>query len=419
MHKASLICVVTVLIIVLSPAAAQDTSSALPIHLTDASGAEVTIESLDRIVSGSGDVTEIITALGFYDHLVAVDRTSTYPPEALEELPDVGFARGLSAEPIIAMNPTVFFCTQICSPESVFEQLRQVGIPVVIVPDSESGGLELPFPKIEMVAQALGVPERGAALSERVRREIDWSQTAIANVSQQPTVFHFYIRGEGLQLAVGANTPGDAMITAAGAINAGASAGVDGYQALSAEIILTAFPDYLLLTEGNVESMGGLEAVLDAVPSLRATPAVQYNQIIIMDTEYLVGMSIRTGRAALDLAAQLHPDMTWEREIRYPYRYTDATGAEITIEGVGTVFASNNALLETVRRLGFHAEGLDSLRETDHPLVIAAQSDEWQPLRERGIPVIVLADDAEIPEIAAALNVAGRGAALLARLAHE
>jgi iron complex transport system substrate-binding protein len=400
------------LLTALMPLAAQD-NSALPITLTDATGTEVTIQRLDRIVSASGDVTEIIYALGFYDHLVGIDATSTYPEYALDEIEKIGFSRALTLEPIVAQNPDVVFCTQICTPLEVLQQLRDLGIPVVIVPDSENGGMELPFPKFAMVAQALGVPEAGAELAERVQREIDWAQTAVANVEGTPSVLHFYVRGRGLQLAFGAGVPVDGMIHAAKGINAAAEAGVEGYQPLSPEIILTAFPDYLLFAEGSIEASGGIEALLD-IQGVAATPAAQNGNIIIMDTQFIQGMSIRTGQALMVLAHAIHPDMTWETEITYPYSYIDASGTEITVNGFEQLVASNEGLLELTRQLGFHSVMADAIPENS--LVIAVPSDLWQPLREAGATVIVVEDDYTIAEVAAALNIPGRGEALLAQM---
>ncbi|MFP4324148.1 MAG: hemin ABC transporter substrate-binding protein [Anaerolineales bacterium] len=407
------LCLCTLLL--MAPLHAQEGT---PITVTDARGQPVTIDSLERIVSASGDVTEIIYELGFYDNLVGVDSSSTYPATALEDYPRVGFARALSAEPIAAVDPTVVFCTQICDPPAVFEQLESLGIPVVIIPDSESGGLELPFQKIEMVAQALGVPERGQALAERVAREIDWAQTAVSNVSAAPQVFHFYVRGRGLQLAVGTGTPAHAMITNAGGLNAAADVGVTGYEPLSPEIILSAFPDWLLLTEGNLEASGGLDTIIES-QGLQATPAVQNDQIIVMDTEFLLAMATRTGQALLTIADQLHPDMTWETEVNYPYEHTDVTGETITVGDVPVYVAPDEpALNALIQRLGFHPPDPDNVPE-DAILLYTDGGDGWQTQRARGARVIVVPSTDEIPAIAAALNVPGRGAALQARLAAE
>lgn len=399
-----------VLMLLLPTASAQH-----PITITDATGAEITLTSIERIVSGSGDVTEIIDALGFYENIVGVDSSSTYPPQALEEKIQVGFARRLAIEPIINADPDVVFCTEICDPPEVLDQVRELGIPVVIIPDDEgASGLELPAKKIMMVAEALGVPEKGAALVERVNREMDWVQTALANVENTPAVFHFYIRGRGLQLAAGPGTPAHAMIVAAGGHNAAEEAGVVGYQPLTPEIILAAFPDYLILTSGNVESSGGLEKILE-VQGLVDTPAVQKNQILVIDTELFLAMSIRTGKSLMLIASTIHPSMTWEVEVTAPYTVTDASGTAVTVETVPQLYATNETLLNTTRQLGFHTE---LWAEGAEGIIIASQSDSWQPLRDSGLTVLVVSDTADTAEIAAVLNVPGRGQALMARLAQ-
>jgi iron complex transport system substrate-binding protein len=378
--------------------------------ITDARGQEVRLSRTARVVSASGDITEILYALNLQDRLVGVDSSSTYPPEALQTYPKIGFARRLTAEPIAALNPDLVLCTQTCSPEEVFEQLETLGIPVLILPDSESPDLSLPRQKIELVGQIFGLEAEAARLAERVEREMAWAQAAVlTSPDPAPAVFNLYTRGQGLQLAAGAATPADVMIRGAGGINAAAEAGVEGYQGLSPEIILTAFPDWILLTTGNVEASGGIENVL-SFQGLSATPAVREGRIVVLDTGYLLGMSTRTGLALMELARVFHPKMTWEAEASYPYTYTDASGQAVTLEQAPQILiASNPALLEASRQLGFHSEMANALPEG--ALILAAQSDEWASLRAAGGLVIVLPDDFSLAEVAAALNVPGRAAA--------
>ena len=52
-----------------------------------------------RIVS----VAEIIYLLGEEDKIIAADRTSNYPPEALE-LPSIGYVRALSTEGVLSLE---------------------------------------------------------------------------------------------------------------------------------------------------------------------------------------------------------------------------------------------------------------------------------------------------------------------------
>jgi iron complex transport system substrate-binding protein len=80
--------------ILIAPAAARADG---PI-VRDAAGRTVTVSDASRIVSIGGAVTEILYALGLKDHVVAVDTTSLYPPQALKEKPNVGYMRSLWAE---------------------------------------------------------------------------------------------------------------------------------------------------------------------------------------------------------------------------------------------------------------------------------------------------------------------------------
>jgi len=60
----------------------------------------------ERIVCIAKQYSEIIYALGADQDIVAVDVSSTYPPQ-IKKLPTVGYHRALSAEGILAAKPTL------------------------------------------------------------------------------------------------------------------------------------------------------------------------------------------------------------------------------------------------------------------------------------------------------------------------
>lgn len=407
-----ILCCIFVLFLVPLSSEAQDGTS-FPITIVDATGQEVTIESIDAIASGSGDVTEIIVALGLQEHLVGIDISSTYPPGLEESIEIIGFARRLTVEPIAAVQPTVFFCTEICTPTVVLDQLRELGIPVVIIPDNPEHGLELPIRKIEMVAAALGVPERGEALAAQLRTEIDWTATALANVTDQsPYVLMVYVRGSRLQLISGDGVPANEMIEAAGGIDAAADIGVNGYTTLNAELILTSYPDIILLMQGGVESAGGMESIYD-IQGIAQTPAGQNDRFLVFDDMYLLGMSTRTGTMLLDLAHSFHPSMTWELEVTYPYTVIDATQTEITVESARPISTASDEIFDVVQQLGYHPLRFET--RTPDSIIIATTSEDWMSLREANYTVVVVENAEDIASIAQALGVPGRGEALIAR----
>jgi ABC-type Fe3+-hydroxamate transport system substrate-binding protein len=206
------------------------------------------------------------------------------------------------------------------------------------------------------------------------------------------------------------------MITSVGAIDAAADIGVVGYTTLNAELILTAYPDYILLMHDGVESFGGLDEI-KKIQGMSQIPAGENDNFIVFDDQFLLGMSTRTGQAFRELAAIFHPSMTWEVNIEYPYTVTDVTGTEITVEDNVAVTVTNDQLFDVVQQLGYHPLRLENSQADN--LIIATQSDDWENLRKDGYAVIVIADESDVSLIAAALGVPGRGDALLARRAQE
>lgn len=254
----------------------------------------------ERIVSIGGAVTEIVYALGAADRLVAVDSTSTWPPEA-DGLPDVGYMRRLSAEPIVAMRPDLVIAVEGSGPDSAIEQLRGAGVGVEMVPEGYSA--DAIAAKIERVAALLGREEQGAALAGRVRAAMAGVERKVAATGERPRVLFLISAGRGAPMAAGLHTAADAVIRLAGGQNV--VQGYAGYKALSPEATVAAAPDYVLAMPDTVEAMGGPERLL-ALSELSVKPDTR---VVAMDGQLLLGFGPRTPEAVRDLAATLHPDM--------------------------------------------------------------------------------------------------------------
>ena len=133
--------------------------------VTDASGRAVAIADTSRIVSIGGSITEILYALGLQQKIVAVDTTSLFPPAALQEKPNVGYMRQLSAEGVLALAPTLVLALQGSGPKETIDVLETSKIPFVAVPDKFSGaGI---VEKIRVVAQSAAAPGLRAARGAR------------------------------------------------------------------------------------------------------------------------------------------------------------------------------------------------------------------------------------------------------------
>ncbi len=279
----------------------------LPATFTDGTGTEVTVTDVSAIIPLNGDLAEVVAALGFEQNVVAVDVSATYPA-SFTQLPSIGYQLALNAEAILSFSPTlVLGRVGFVQPMEVVDQIRAAGVPVAMI-DIEDN-IETPAGKVRLVAEALGVKDAGEALATTIEGQIAEAEAAVANVTEKPRVLFLLFRAEqGIQMVGGSDTPLDAILPAAGAINAGAEAGVQGYQPLTAEAVVAAAPDIIILQQHGFDSIGG-EAGLLEIPGVAETPAGQNKKFFGYDDQQLLGLGPRTGELLHQLIADFHPEL--------------------------------------------------------------------------------------------------------------
>jgi iron complex transport system substrate-binding protein len=259
-----------------------------------------------RIVPLNGELAEIVFALGLGDHVVATDISATYPPEA-DALPSIGYQRTLVPEPILAFEPTLVLATPDAGPPETIEQLRDAGVDVVIVPAEPT--LDGAVAKVEAVAAALGVPSQGAELVASMQADIDTARDLAARATDEPRVAGLYLRGEAVQLVFGAGSGIDALLEAAGAVDVAAELGLGETTQLTAESLLVADPEVLVVTESGLESVGGVDGLV-GLAGIGETSAGRDRRILAFEDQELLGMGPRVGATLLRLVRELHPDLS-------------------------------------------------------------------------------------------------------------
>lgn len=287
-----------------APAVAQ-AAPKLPVTVQDKDGRNVTIADVSRIVPLNGEITEIVYALGLGKNVVGVDISSTYPPE-VKQVASIGYQRTLAAESILALRPTLVIGNENAGPPPVLEQLRSAGVPVLIMKYHTT--LESVGPRIREVAAALGLPDAGATLATRTQTEIDAAKALAATSTSRPRVAFINVRSGGTQQIWGRGMPSNPMITAAGALDAGAESGINGSKPITAEAFVTAHPDVLLMFAASLQDAGGVEGVT-ALPGIAQTPAGKNKRILAYEDQYLLGLGPRTGQAMMELVKALHPEL--------------------------------------------------------------------------------------------------------------
>ena len=254
-----------------------------------------------RIVSLFGDITEILYALGVEDFIVGVDVSSVYP-EAAQDLPDVGFAGALNAEGILGLAPTIVIGGGIVAPGpvGVLEQLEQAGVEVLVLP--ELVGLDSPAIKIRTIGTAIGIPQRAEALALEVEQAIELAKPTPDPDGEEIElkVLFVYLRRGGIQLVSGAGREAETIITASGGVDAGAAIGIEGWQPLSPEALLSINPDVYLVMQLGYDAVGGVEGML-AIPGMAETEAGKHSRVIVMEDILLLGFGPRMAETIVQL----------------------------------------------------------------------------------------------------------------------
>lgn len=134
-----------------------------PLTITDAIGNEVTLATKPmKIVSLMPSVTETLFAVGAGDRVIARSDWCNYPEQALE-LPSVG-QMDFDLEILLSLQPDLVLAHEggLYSAGDKLDQVRDAGIPVVVVPNSES--FEGVYEAINLVALVTGNAENGEVI---------------------------------------------------------------------------------------------------------------------------------------------------------------------------------------------------------------------------------------------------------------
>ena len=279
----------------------------LALLIAAGSASSATAEEVARVISVGGSITEIVYELGAGDRLVAVDTTSSYPPQA-DDLPDVGYMRQLSAEPILALEPDLLLLVEDAGPPATIEQLRAAGVSIVTLPDQPT--LDGIRQKVRQVAQALDLNEAGEQLVTQIESAQQDVAAKLADLPERPSVLFLLSVGTGAPLAAGTETSAAGIIEMAGGRNA--LADFTGFRPLSPEAAAATRAEVVLVTDRTLERLGGRDALLSR-PELATSPAAEAGRLVSMDGLLLLGFGPRTPQAVAELAEALHPDLAEAR----------------------------------------------------------------------------------------------------------
>src|SRR5262249_36124756 len=134
-----------------------------------------------RIVSVAPSITEILFALGAGDQVVGVTTYCNFP-EAAKWRPKIGGYATPSLEAILALRPDQVMMMK--NRPDIAQKLRETGIDVTELQAENLAGV---YETIQVIAEKIGVPQRGRSLVQSIRKELQ-DTSAKHNGSPKPKV---------------------------------------------------------------------------------------------------------------------------------------------------------------------------------------------------------------------------------------
>ena len=271
-------------------------AAAFPLTVEDSAGTAVTLEAAPgRIISYSPGATEILFAIGAGDRVVATDEFSDFPAET-EALPKLAYSSPEPEGALVLEPDLLLMATQ--QREQV-EQFRSLGMTVLFLDSAQD--LDGVFWMIALLGEVTGNHQQAADLTASMLERIGAVTVALDDVEEGPLVF-FELTAD--LYTAGEDTFVGELLALAKARNIAAGA-ASSYPQLTAEAIVAAAPDVVLLADGE---WGESYETVCARPGWDAIPACLDGRVHPLDGD----LTSRPGPRIVDgleqIARLLYPD---------------------------------------------------------------------------------------------------------------
>ena len=258
----------------------------------------------ERYVVIGSYIAEIMATLGAADQIVGVSSGTDHIPE-LEGVPRIPGFRNTSAEPMLALEPSVVLMAGRQTRPEVVRQLEGAGVAVKVFPD-DVANLDVVPERIDQIGDLLNRTDEASALKERFRAELNAALAFVTQAASKPRGLFILSGGGRPTLVAGADTHIALLIELAGADNV--TDGIAYFKPMSPEAMLQAAPEFILVNEEGLELSGGIPIALTA-PGAALTPAGRSGNIFALPGGYLQGLGLNSPKAIRAIAKHVHPEL--------------------------------------------------------------------------------------------------------------
>jgi iron complex transport system substrate-binding protein len=273
-------------------AQAADGECSFPVERTDATGAEVRVtEEPARVVTLNPSAAQTMWEIGAEEKVVGVTKHASNLEGAASKANISGNGATVSNEEVVGLEPDLILAPNTIGNDTV-EALRRAGATVYRFREAES--IADIKRKTEIIGELTGECAGAAETVEWMESRLDTVDRAVSGADRPDVIYAFY------SYTSGANTFIHTLIERAGGNNVAADAGIEGYQPINPEIVVSENPQWILLNDD-----------WDEVPKTAAynsTTAVQEDNILVINKNHLNRPAPRVVYALTTMAETFHPE---------------------------------------------------------------------------------------------------------------
>ncbi|SDJ50816.1 iron complex transport system substrate-binding protein [Halovenus aranensis] len=274
---------------------AQDSDECtFPVSATDATGTEVTVdEEPESVVTLNPSAAQTLWEIGAKDKVTGVTKHASNLEGASERTNISTAGQTITHEVVVDLEPDLVLAplSAVTTEEDV-ETLRDAGLTVFAYPTAES--IDEVRQRTLQTGEFVGECEGATETVEWMDEKLSVVEDAVDEQEKPKVLYTFF------GYTSGTNTFIHEILETAGGVNIAAEAGIEGYQQINQEVVVTEDPEWIVLNSDSTEVPDG--------NGFQETTAVKQNQTVVIDTNRLNRPAPRIVYAVTELAETFHPD---------------------------------------------------------------------------------------------------------------
>jgi iron complex transport system substrate-binding protein len=288
-----------------------------PLTVTDDEGTSIALAAEpQRIVSLSPSNTEIVFALGAGDRLLGGTDADDYPSQAAA-LPDVVVQTKVQKEQIVALNPDLILANgNGLTPQADIDQLRQLGLPVMVFTASSLDGVER---DIDLIGEAIGEFDSAVSAVATMQSQVQEVEGAVAGVTTTPRTFYEVGYGPDIYAPPADSAYADLIRLAGGDPVTG-----DESYVIPLEKLVEADPQVILLGDA---AYGTCPTDVESRQGWQDITAVKDGAIRPVNDTVITRPGPRMPLGLVSLVRAIHPEITLADFPPEPVMCSDAVGS--------------------------------------------------------------------------------------------